>query len=144
LNDAEFTELLRRRIPGGPDGFSILCFSDGCLTLSVPDQKLDDWYPKDSWITPKKEEIARMIAEKHGLTFCEPPDKLNYIVLPAEAHHHVELVTRWEAVVVAHPFYLKLRLYSTRSADRSLWTPQASLLAAEDLIRELVALYRRP
>ncbi len=141
LNDAEFTQLIRHHFPEDERGFQIFCYSDGCVSFGVPRQNLEDWYPKDRWISPEKEDRARAIAEKYSLTLCEPPDRLGYIVPPPRAHHHLELITRWETVAVLHPLYLKMRLLSSHSANRILWTPKTPLPPPSELMNDLASLY---
>lgn len=142
LNDFEFTFLLHRKLPAPADGFSILSFSDGSIILNVPEQDLAKWFSETAWIEPAKEEEARAIAVRYGLNLCEPPDKLSYIVPSPQAHHHLELITRWETVVVAHPLYLKIRLFSVGTDNRVIWTPKTSLPPIAPLTADLVSLYK--
>ncbi len=75
------------------EGFTFLCFHDGCVTLAVPAQyqtsrvtKACEFvsgsvtvavpaqdktcrHPRSAWITPAREKIATELARKHGL-FC--------------------------------------------------------------------------
>ena len=146
LNDDEFTRLLLlQAVPPTEAGFAFLSFSDGVVTLSVPQQNLANWYSQKEWIAPEKEKIARAIAEKYGLFLCEPPDQpSNYRFArhdAASVHHHLELCSRQETVVVAHPKYLKIRLYGQALAGR--FDPQARtpLPLAPDLLQDLAALY---
>lgn len=142
LNDAEFTQLLLSQVTEDGEGFKILCFSEGSLTLSVPPQRLDSWYPGGAALAPEKEEIAKGIAEKFGLGECEPPDRLNYILPPPGAHHHIELTNRCETVAVAHPLYLKVRLFNGSSGQRVLWSSRSPLPPLGELMKELARLYQ--
>jgi hypothetical protein len=147
LNDDEFTRLLRQSALPTEAGFDFLSYSDGCVTLTVPRQDPADWYPEEGWIRPAKEEIARAIAEKHGLTLCEPPDQSSNFLFPAadppfESRHHLELINQVETVVVAHPQYLKVRVYGAASVARYLWSAQAPLSLGPELLADLAALYR--
>lgn len=141
LNDFEFTFLLHRKLGAPIDGFSILSFSEGTITLNVPEQDLNKWFSETAWIEPSKEAEARAIAARYGLNLCEPPDKLSYILPSPRAHHHLELVTRWETVVVAHPLYLKIRIFSVGADNRVIWTPKISQPPVAPLTADLVSLY---
>src|SRR5687768_6809436 len=65
LNDFEFTEFLKSRLVESENGFQALCFSEGCVTFSVPAQKPADWYAANCRIGQVKEIIARDIATQH-------------------------------------------------------------------------------
>ena len=116
LNDDELTRLLLldTELPTEA-GFTFLSFSGGVVTLNVPQQDLAKWYPEKGWITPEKERVARAIAEKYQLALGEPPDLVSSYRFPnseqATVHHHLELANRRETVVIAHPKYLKVRIY---------------------------------
>ena len=113
LNDVEFTMFLQQRALPAEHGFSFLCFADGSVTLSVPPQNLETWYPENGWIKPEKEQIAKRIAARHGISFCEPPDHTPQYGRSgcSKVHHHIEMTDGGESTVVAHPQYLKIRLF---------------------------------
>lgn len=112
FKDDELTRLLRESPLPVQAGFAFLSFSEGVVTLSVPPQDLEKWYPKVGWIHPAKERLARALARQYGLTLFEPPDfDHTYLSLEPNAHHHIELAKGQETIVVAHPLYLKIRLY---------------------------------
>jgi hypothetical protein len=138
LNDEELTILLRQEALPSEAGFTFVSLLDGFATFSVPPQDPARWYPAKGWIAPGKEAIARVIAEKCGLSLCEPPDVSSTFRPPefesSPVHHHLELVDRSEAIVIAHPCYLKIRL-SGFGANRPL-------PLRRDSLEQLAALYR--
>ena len=146
LNEDEVTRLLRESALPIEAGFRFLSFSDGVVTLTVPRQELANWYPERGWIMPEKEEIARAIAKKYELSLLEPPDVNSSALYPRPdspgPHHHLELSNRRETVVVAHPQYLKIRLFSRPSGF--LHTPGARipLLLSPELLEDLSFLYK--
>lgn len=146
LNDEELTHLLRQATLLTEAGFGFLSISGGVVTLSVPHQDLASWHPEKGWIVPEKERIARAIAEKHGLSLSEPPDELPSFRFPssdaAGAHHHLELSNRWEAIIVAHPNYLKVRLFGATPASRYVRDAKETLPLGPDLLQDLSALYQ--
>ncbi len=147
LNDQELTQLMRESTLLSEAGFGFLSFSDGAVTLSVPEQDLKNWYPEQGWIAPEKERVARGIAEKHGFSLYEPVDKAtSYWHPPSEPpaeHHHLELSDRWQTVVVAHPQYLKVRLFGNLPHYQVSWEAQGPLRLGPDLLKDLSALYRQ-
>lgn len=145
LNDEELTRLLcEERLTEA--GFGFLNFADGFVTLSVPPQDLANWYPDRGWIALEKERIAKAIAEKHQLSVFEPPDQNTSTLFPPsnppEIHHHLELSNRWETVVVAHPFYLKVRLFGTKSEFLYNLLVHNPLELRADLLEDLCTLYQ--
>jgi hypothetical protein len=146
LNDDEFTRLLRQTTLLNEAGFGFLSFSGGFVTLSVPTQDKADWYPKSGWITQEKERLAKAIAEKHRLLLSEPPDAPSSFLFPscdrAESRHHLEFCNRWEAVVIAHPNYLKVRLFGAGPESRCVSGAKNPLPLGPDLLRDLSPLYR--
>lgn len=146
LNDDELTRLLQRTGLPTEAGFVFLSFSGGFVTLSVPPQDLVNWYPDKGWIVAAKERVARAIAEKYGLSLCEPPDQSPNFFLPHSdsptRHHHLELTNQVETVVVAHPQYLKIRLLGATAATRYLRNSQTPLLLGPALLQDLAALYQ--
>ena len=142
LNDFEFTEFIKSRLPSSSDGFGILSFSEGCLTLSVPFQSCANWYGEECKIAGPKDVAAREIADRHQLTLCEPPDKLVYGSLGPGAHRHLEFANRWNTVAVAHPLYVKLRVCSGGEHHDLPVESEAAIAQCTGLVRDLVTLYR--
>jgi len=146
LDDNEVTRLLRESALPTEAGFRFLSFSDCFVTLTVPRRELVNWYREKGWIVPKKEGIARAIAKKYELSLLEPPDVNSSALYPRPdspgPHHHLELSNGRETVVVAHPQYLKIRLFSRPSGF--LHTPGARipLLLSPELLRDLSFLYK--
>ena len=144
LNDDELTRLLllSTELPTEA-GFKFLSFSGGVVTLSVPQQDLARWYLDGGWIAPEKVKTAKAIAQRYELSLFEPPDLVSLRYLdPHSVHHHLELATRQETVVVAHPKYLKVRV--CRAVADGVFTMQArkQLALGPELLPDLSALYR--
>ncbi len=141
LNDDGLTRLLllSTELPTEA-GFTFLSFSGGIVTLSVPNQDLAKWYPGKGLIAPEKEKTAKAIAKKYGLSVFEPPDVASFRYLNPDdfgVHHHLELASRAETVVFAHPRYLKVRL-DCKVSDGVI----KPLDLGPDLLQDLSALYR--
>lgn len=137
LNDEELTGLLRQEALFPEDGFTFVSLSGGYATFSVPPQDLAKWYRENGWIAPEKEIIARVIAKKCGLLLYEPPDECRPFESPefgsSRMCHHLELADNSVTIVVAHPHYLKVRLF-----DRAEKIP---LPLRGDFLEQLAALY---
>ena len=142
LNDLELTEFLKLHVPTSPDGFSVLCFSQGAVTFAVPRQDLSGWYGENCTIAPQKESLAAAIADQHRLTLCEPPDKLTYGSPGPGSHRHLELANRWRTIAAAHPFYLKLRVCAGGEHEDVPVDSEAAVRQCAALLRDLAALYR--
>lgn len=140
VSDEQFTHIAGRFFPPQKEGFSFACFSDGCAVLNVPAQSFDDWYPAGEWISSAKEEIATKIAERFDLCLCEPPDRRDYILPPPSTHHHLELISRGESIVVAHPLYLKIRMFS-KGNEKIVWGRHEKLPDPGKIFQELTRLY---
>jgi hypothetical protein len=135
LNDEELTALLRQEVLPVEDGFTFVSLCEGCATFDVPPQDLAKWYPENGWITPEKETNARAIAERLGFMLCEPPDeRFTLRASGVEVHHHLEMGYQSEPIVIAHPRYLKIRLF-----DIATKTP---LPLPGNLFERLAVLYR--
>lgn len=121
LNDQEFTRLAFATLPDPAAEFSFISFSNSFVTFAVPPQRTEAWCATHRWIAEEKEELARQIGAEFGLMVCEPPDQLSYIISPRDAHHHLEFASLTETMAVAHPKYLKLRLFSqtTKCSSRA-------------------------
>jgi hypothetical protein len=147
LNDDEFTRFLRESVLPIEAGFAFLFFSNGYVTLSVPRQDPADWYPQQGWIAPRKERIARAIAQKYDLSFYEPVDVTsgfhNHHVGSAIVHHHLEFTDCRQAVIVAHPLYLKVRLFGKSPDNRYAWEALCPLPLGSDLLQDISRLYER-
>lgn len=145
LNDDELTSLLRQNGLPNEAGFGFLNLSGGVVTLSVPEQDLANWYPEKGWILPEKEKIASAIAQKYDLLFGEPPDEASSFRFPGSdetnIHHHLELRNSREAIIVAHPEYLKVRIFGTKADGRYGRDAKVPLLLGPELLQDLSALY---
>ena len=148
LNDDELTRLLLldTELPTEA-GFAFLSFSGGVVTLSVPKQDLKNWYPDQGWLAPEKEKVARALAEKYGLSLYEPEDTTTSFLHPPsgpEIHrHHIELADRWQALIIAHPHYLKIRLLAKSPHHRNAWGALSPLAVPPEILRDLSALYHQ-
>ena len=146
LNDDELTRLLREYPLPVEAGFAFLTFSDGCVTLSVPHQNPADWYPQQGWIAPDKERIAKMIAETCGLQLYEPVDVTSIVQnhhAGSIAHHHFEFTDSRQTVIVAHPLYLKVRLFGKSPDHRYAWEAPCQLPLAPNLLQDFSPLYEK-
>lgn len=136
LEDDEFSFLmLQKRLPTEAD-FKFLCFHKGCVTLSVPLQDDACWHPGKGWISPEKEQVAVQLAKKYKLMLSEPPDAALRSLVPygMAVRHHLQFWNRKETIVVAHPEFLKVRLYASETG--LVFPPVPGLL------KDLAALYR--
>jgi hypothetical protein len=136
LEDDEFSFLmLQKHLPTEAD-FEFLCFRKGCVTLSVPLQDDACWHPAHGWISPEKEKVAALLAKKYKLMLSEPPDAGLRSLVPCgmAIRHHIQLWNRKETIVIAHPEFLKVRLYAS---DTGLVFPPVP-----GLLKDLAALYR--
>lgn len=148
LDDAEFTLLLRENSLLNEAGFAFLCFSKGLVTLTVPEQDLTGWYLEEGGITPEKKRIAAGLADKYELSLYEPVDTTVSFWQPengsAATHHHLELCRAGLTVVVAHPHYLKVRLFGDSPHYRYEWETHRPLELGPDLLLDWAALYGGP
>ena len=137
LDDEEFTFFMLERQKDLPaeSGFRFLCFHEGCATLSVPRQDAESWRAAGRWMSLNKEAIAVRLAEKYGFMLSEPPDATLTLIVPNgfAVRHHLEFSNRKETIIVAHPEYLKIRLYAS---DNGLIFPRA-----KGLLQDLAELY---
>ena len=143
LNDEELTRLLHQEALPSEEGFTFVSLCGGFATFSVPPQDPAKWYPQKGWIAPEKEAIARSIAEKSGLSLYEPPDeRFTFKPSGSEVHHHLEMAYHSEDIVIAHPCYLKIRLFGF--ADKRPLPLPVNLLErlAALYLEHLAALYR--
>jgi hypothetical protein len=136
LEDEEFAFFLQGRNLPEDSGFTFMCFHDGCVTLAVPPQDGISW-DQSGWIAPAKEIIGVELAQKHGLILSAPPDAPPALVSSGawEYHHHLRLSNRKETLIIAHPEFLKIRLYDTRM--------NLDIPLAPELLKELSALYKQ-
>ena len=145
LNDHELTRLLRDGTLLSEAGFSLLSFSEGMVTLTVPEQDLATWYTEHGGIAPEKEMVARTLAEKYQLSVNEPVNTATNFWYPESGqpvnHHHLELSCRGLTIVVAHPLYAKVRLLGRTSHYRYDWEKNSPLRLGPDLLQDLSALY---
>ncbi len=126
-------------------GFQFLSFCDGVVTLSVPRQDLGNWYPKEGWVSPDKERMASALADQYGLTLGEPPDDRGLLPPPfgkSTIHHHLELRDRLDAMIVAHPCYLKVRIFKHASPTGCVRPVAIPIRFLSRLLQDLSALYQ--
>ena len=146
LSDDELTRLLRTTLLSEA-GFGFLSFSNGLVTLTVPEQDLESWYPDQGWIAPEKEKTARVLAEKYELSLYEPVNRTTSFLHPPSGpevvHHHIELADRRQVVIVAHPHYLKVRLFRKSPHHRYDWEALTPLTLGPEILQDLSALYRQ-
>lgn len=123
LQDEEFNAFVTQKKLRPEAGFGFLCFHNGCVTFSVPRQDDRAWHPVTGWICHRKEELAEGFGKKHKLSVSEPPDTSLLFQLPNNAwmHHHFRFYDRRETIVIAHPEFLKIRLYDS---DKQLPLPR--------------------
>jgi hypothetical protein len=144
LDDQELTQLLHLQRLAPQHGFGFVSFSDRFVTLSVPPQRLRDWYPENGWISPEKEILARQIATRHDFSFCEPVDYLPGLAQTdvENIRHHIEFGSAQETIVVAHPFYLKVRLFSLEVTMLHIRDFERPLELHPDLLADLALLFQ--
>lgn len=146
LTDQDLTCLLLASDLPTEAGSSFLSFSNHCATFKVPPQDPADWYPPGGWIAPEKKRLAGAVAAKYQLALDEPPDR-DLDVFPRldapPVRHHFELTRLGESVIVAHPRYLRIRLFATLPGARCLGsTPRLPLHLGPALLQDLSSLYR--
>lgn len=144
LTEVEFTHLLRADGLPAEAGFSFLCLCDGYVTFRVPRHDVATWYAEGGWLAVPKEETARALAAKYGLQMYEPPDDTahsRHAPGLREIHHHIVFGNTTEDLIIAHPRYLKIRVFCTDSATRHLSDAKLALLLGRDLLQDLSALY---
>lgn len=142
LNNEEFTRFLRQAELPVESGFAFLSFCDRFAMLSVPRQKLADWYPEKGWISPAKEKIAKAIADKYGLSLCEPPDLVDASRDSANPHHHLELSSYQETIIIIHPQFVKIRLFAATDLTLNALPAFRPLFLGPHLLEDLSALYQ--
>lgn len=138
LNEAEFTQFLHKENLPAEAGFEFLSFGEGYVTLSVPTQATQAWYPGTEWISPVKEELAEHLAAKYGLRLYEPVNNVPACLFPLKPgiaiHHHLELHSPQGPEIVAHPQYLKIRLKAFGGVNGGM---------RNQVLTDLASLYRR-
>lgn len=145
LTEDELTRLLQKTDLPVEAGFSFLSLSAGMVTFNVPLQDLTHWYPDQGWIHPLKEKAARALAEKYHLCLCEPPDHSSSMVPTADGlrapRHHLEFTNGWTTVLIAHPCYLKVRLFLPQGGLSLVAEGRAPLPSGPELLKDLSTLY---
>jgi hypothetical protein len=144
LDDNEISLFLRdARLPVEA-GFAFMGFSGGCVTLTVPKQDPEDWYSEANWIAREKESIARDVAKKYNLLLSKPVDGPLNFHPPAGTgalHHHLTLADNRQTVIVAHPLFLKIRLFGKSMEHTYGGEPQFPLPLGHELLQDLSPLY---
>lgn len=141
LNDDEFTRLLRRSELPKECGFEFVSFCNRSAMFAVPPQEIKNWHPDQGWIASDKEKMAKEIARKYGLSFSEPPDTSFASDKSPTRRHHIELTNEWETVVVAHPEYLKVRVFGVTNPRGHGNTTARPLGFGPDLLKDLAKFY---
>ena len=146
LNDLELTQFLAHAGLPSEAGFTFLSFANAFVTLTVPPQNEADWYhPERSWLLPGKERIGAAMAQHYGFSMNQPPDKTTSPLPPSpdcpSIRRHLEFADRWQTAIVAHPCYLRVRLYGAICKTR-WWEAREPLSYAPALLQDLSALYR--
>ncbi len=134
LRDEKVTHLLHQEGLPSENGFTFVSVCEGCVTFGVPPQDLVNWYSDNGGIAPKKEALAKAIAQKCACSLTEPLDERSANSHGAEAHHHLELSRAGQVVVIVHPRYMKIRLFDS-------WIKRALALPADSL-EQLATLYQ--
>jgi hypothetical protein len=142
IKDEEFTQLLEKSHLSAEAGFTFVSYGDRFVMLSVPEQDTVNWYPEKGWIVPAKVEIGRAIAAKYGLSLYEPPDVEYSPYFRPELLHHLELSSRKETIVIAHPQYLKIRLIAEATLPFSTVPVYQPFSLGPHLLQDLAALYK--
>jgi hypothetical protein len=137
LSDNEFTRLMWESKPPRQDGFTFLSFCDRFVMCGVPKQRTEDWYEEKGWIKKEKIEIAKKIGEKYHFTFSQPPDSKNQSADNPRPHHHLQLSSPQETMVIIHPHFVKIRLYTIASHTTRVERP----LQKCELLKDLGELY---
>ena len=145
LSDSDFTQLLQEEDLPAEAGFRFLSFSNGCVTLAVPEQDPSDWYSENNEIEMGKEDVAGAIAKKYGLLLSEPANgPLNFYPPSGSAvRHHLALADHRQTVIVAHQLFLKIRLFGKGPDQTYGRNPQFPLPLGPDLLDDISHLYRR-
>ena len=142
LNETELTCLLQCMDLPAEAGFTFLSYSNRVVTFRVPEQDPADWHPAKGWLPSEKESAAKRIAEKHGLSLCEPPDVLYPETSLPNYRHHLEFCADRETIVVAHAQYLKIRLFMATDTVRLARGALRPVPLDADLLEDLAALYQ--
>jgi hypothetical protein len=145
LDDNELSLFLRDACLPVEAGFSFQSFSTGSVTLAVPEQNPAEWYSKESWIAPEKESIATAIARKYRLSLSKPVDGPLHFHPPTGlgAHHHLVLADYRQTVIVAHPLFLKIRLFGKSMEHTYGGNLQFPLPLGHNLLEDISPLYER-
>jgi len=137
VTDEEFTRLLREAKLPGKDGFTFLSYCDRFVMFSVPQQEADNWYEEKGWIKKEKLEAAKKIGEKYKFTISQPPDIKNASNDNPNPHHRLQMSNPLEIMVIVHPQFLKIRLYTLASNTSKVERP----LKKCELMQDLAQLY---
>ena len=103
----------------------------------VPKQKGEGWYDEKGWIKKEKMEAGKKIAEKYQFTISQPPDSKNSTADNPHPHHHLQLSSPQETMVIIHPQFVKIRLYTIASHTTKAERP----LKKCELLKDLGELY---
>jgi hypothetical protein len=113
--------------------------------LAVPPQEMSDWYNDQGWISPEKEKTARVIAKKYGLLLFEPVDSTSTFqdlqTSATRVHHHLEMTNGRQTIIVAHPQFLKIRLFGKTPEHLYAWEALCPLPHRCELLQDISTLY---
>lgn len=137
VNDEEFTRLLREAKLPEQEGFTFLSYCDRFVMFTVPQQQADDWYQEKGKINSEKLEVAKKIGKKYEFTVSQPPDAKNSSSDNPHPHHRLQLSNPLETMVIIHPQFLKIRLYTLASNTSRVERP----LKKCELLKDLAELY---
>jgi len=135
LSDNEFTRLMWESKPPKQGGFTFLSFCDRFVMCGVPKQQAESWYDEKGWIKKEKMEAGKKIAEKYEFTISQPPDSKNSTVDNPHPHHHLQLSSPQETMVIIHPRFVKIRLYTIASHTTKAERPLKKCELLQDLAK---------
>jgi hypothetical protein len=142
LSEEGFVRLLKKTELPTESGFAFVSYCDRFVTLSVPQQDPENWYPAKGWILPAKVKIAKAIGDKYGLSLYEPPDVAYPPFDKPNHHHHMELGNRNETIIIAHPQFLKIRLFPATNFFCSTVPAYPPFPLGPHLLQDLSGLYK--
>jgi hypothetical protein len=147
LNDVEFTHFLQKASLPAESGFEFLSYSNRFVTLSVPKQETGSWYRDKGWVIEEKEQRAREIARKYGLSLYHPPDAVgtHHVTPQSDASHpchHLEMSFDREILVVIHPLYLKIRMSHASGTSHHASGAHRAPHPGSEMLKDLSTLYQ--
>lgn len=143
LSDNDFTQFIQQEALPMEAGFRFLSFSEGCVTLTVPEQDTACWYTETNEIEFEKENVAGAIAKKYGLLLSEPTNgPLSFYAPSGSAvRHHLALADHRQTVIIAHQLFLKIRLFGKAPEHTYGRDSLFPLHLGPDLLEDISRLY---